>query len=532
MHNLAASKQNLNSVALVANGPSIDSLPAEILFRIFEEVCLSHGSPDNWYCPNFLGQFVDSPALTLSWVSQYWRKLTFSNPALWSSIRLDADDMILRNSTPSDPPISDIIREFLRRSGDAPIRLSLSVVYSQSVDPQFCTILEVLVKESHRWRELQLATTWEALGFLQQHTTLDQIRGRLPILERLSVDWWDCFDIENVSPTLILFDHAPRLHDFTSAVIERPEDLQPSPEGCVRLPLEQIRSCTFRGSDLDEISYMASRTSQLEKLTIEKCRNEDIRNLAPRNVTQFNNITSLAVSPSAVWPTPHDWQSLSIVFGHLTLPNLHTLEIYDDASSEEWKWDVLLKDFQGFASRSRCRITDLCLRNLPLSNFDAVQSLIQLMPFIVKLFIQERDRTDQDGGQVRDTPAFLRAALNVPLSCDCLPSFSESTLAPGLPSPFLSNLENLELILNAGDGEWVSAIFSVLKLSPRISQSRGVVCLRSLSLAIMCNSDQDSASAARLLQEVEVLNLGRTDEMRLRVESFRDLGTAAGEAGL
>ncbi|KAJ7168028.1 hypothetical protein C8R46DRAFT_1191971 [Mycena filopes] len=137
----------------------------------------------------------------LGLVCQRWRACSLRDPSLWSSIELDrswrSGSQIARHY-----PLEALQTQMLR-SGELPLDVILkSGVHDPSSGVQYhlLALLEIVVRQSHRWGKLHLE--WHL-----QDSVLEKIRGRLPRLHHLELG-------ASFSLYGEIFDIVPQLRKF------------------------------------------------------------------------------------------------------------------------------------------------------------------------------------------------------------------------------------------------------------------------------------------------------------------------------
>ncbi|KAK0455781.1 uncharacterized protein EV420DRAFT_1553228 [Desarmillaria tabescens] len=145
---------------------SLRCLPPEILLEI------AFYFKDEYPCHK-----TESPLWRFSRVCKKWRAVALSSKQLWTTVIIDSYVMY------SDYPLeggaeNDILAEYLRRSGDAPlqIRAKFEGIYDVDITIQR-KLINILISHSHRWKTLHF-TASDYLWPEMRH-----IRGRIPILE-------------------------------------------------------------------------------------------------------------------------------------------------------------------------------------------------------------------------------------------------------------------------------------------------------------------------------------------------------------
>ncbi len=146
------------------NDSDVSSIPSEILVEIFRwlgELGSGYDDLDVKHSPNWV----------ITHVCRTWRSLAVSTPSLWASVSIE-DDLLI------DDPFTDdkakLLQEYLSRSGQNPLRVTLSSSYNIEKH------IEILSPHLPRCTHLDFTVTAEALN---PRFTID---GEFPSLERLS----------------------------------------------------------------------------------------------------------------------------------------------------------------------------------------------------------------------------------------------------------------------------------------------------------------------------------------------------------
>ncbi|KAK0455774.1 uncharacterized protein EV420DRAFT_1692589 [Desarmillaria tabescens] len=121
---------------------------------------------------------------------------------LWTTVAID--DMMCVGVRPE--PANRVLVEYLRRSGDLPLRVHVKFEnYFDDDEPVHQALINIFASHSHRWKTF----LFTAPDYLWPN--LCQVGGHLPILERIA-----CLSTQNEPPTnldilLPIFSDAPRL---------------------------------------------------------------------------------------------------------------------------------------------------------------------------------------------------------------------------------------------------------------------------------------------------------------------------------
>ncbi|KAJ7168039.1 hypothetical protein C8R46DRAFT_1270853 [Mycena filopes] len=318
--------------SLVAQNMIAERIPTELLCKIF------HGTFPHSRDADFGDTIVTVP-WKLGFVCQCWRESALGDPSLWSSIEIQCRWRSAAQLA-AYYPLAALQTQILR-SGDIPLEITFgcgSHANGEVPSSHFLALLETVVRESHRWRKLDL--DWE-IDHSAALLILAQIKGRLPQLHRLKIDG-------TLLPSA-LFEVAPQLRSVSSFRYETKP---------LSVPWPQITH--FRG-----------------KSTAQVCL--DICTLAPQLVdcaftTPDASDATPPGTPGALLP---QLRRLA-VFGSSLLPFL-------DAPNLEYLFIDTLASAIPFLLRSRCRLKGIG------ASYCSSPDLIQLVPHIPTLLHFQAD---------------------------------------------------------------------------------------------------------------------------------------------
>ncbi|KAJ7246200.1 hypothetical protein C8J57DRAFT_756820, partial [Mycena rebaudengoi] len=172
-------------------------VPNELLVQIF--AIASEPSPisEDTTPQEELSRLGKQDLRYLSQVCSHWNSVVMNTPMLWSRIVVDLD-LWARLPARRDT-LRDLLEASLLRGGSFSLRITLYA--SGNAQREECRwVLQLLGHHSRRWWRVSLQLD---LSFLQ---FLSSVRGRLPLLERLTIDGWkpwpDNPDIFIVAPRL------------------------------------------------------------------------------------------------------------------------------------------------------------------------------------------------------------------------------------------------------------------------------------------------------------------------------------------
>ncbi|KAF5352875.1 hypothetical protein D9757_012105 [Collybiopsis confluens] len=210
-----------------------------------------------------------------SQVCRLWREiLCEGTPHIWSSIEIDC------MNTEKSSMTSTLLQLALRRSGTRP----LSIRFRFSRRNPFGVLtemeescLDLLTKESFRWRELELIyIPIAALARLNA-----SIRNRLPLLCRLIVEDVPASLASDTPSTAEAFGVAPRLEHFSLSGFFRPLRF--------RLPWSQLVSYTGSFRDLRDFFDVLACADNLTTCDV------FLRNFHPGSIIEHSNLQTLRI---------------------------------------------------------------------------------------------------------------------------------------------------------------------------------------------------------------------------------------------
>ncbi|KIK64170.1 hypothetical protein GYMLUDRAFT_434959 [Collybiopsis luxurians FD-317 M1] len=133
----------------------IRRLPYEVLHEIFDKCCVA-----NYFEITNPGKkpecsIRNRPALALSSVCARWRRIVLSTPSLWARISLDWNWDVYGEVDPHADPLFSRFATFISRSLQRPMTVNFVFrerPYFEGSDSRLHPILELLVKQIHRWQ--------------------------------------------------------------------------------------------------------------------------------------------------------------------------------------------------------------------------------------------------------------------------------------------------------------------------------------------------------------------------------------------
>jgi F-box-like len=337
--------------------PFIQDLPLEILVLIFIQACRDSKISYNQATP-----------LTVSSVCRLWRDLALDTPIVWSSIVFHDNRFGVTPSFPNRCPdlkhLLPTFKLYLKRSGGLPLQII--------GDMQDAEYLDVFIRHSKRWRvfEIYLYQARTALN------TLNKVKGRVPLLEELSLQIYDCdWQIRPFDA----FEFAPALTNLTLVNFTLYSHL--------RIPWDQITEFTSSHATLSSGLQAAQRCKQLHKLTLDTWNHWVLASCT--TLHSVRNLELHDTGVSEIFGSVVPMTDFCSAFLNITVPNLTSLTLvnYDNPSREFFPWpsqyfEEMVHNSQPFS------LTTFSIRDIILDYPHLVECL-KLLPFLETLTIVE-----------------------------------------------------------------------------------------------------------------------------------------------
>ncbi|KAJ6629864.1 hypothetical protein B0H10DRAFT_1211737 [Mycena sp. CBHHK59/15] len=313
---------------------------------------------------NFLPPYPDRPPSTgllspilLGQVCRQWREVAFSTPSLWRAMQLELGDDKYYNQSKLH-----LLKEWLDRSRDCP--LSISLIYSPSTGlrPSLPAFIQTILLHRSRWEYVQLKLTFDDLR---------QIQGEMPFLRHLTVGF-DTFPSE-VSPgiaefpPITVFQEAPRL-----STIVLDQQFLPS---AMRLPWAQLTTIVSYSLYPYECAEILCNAVKLIDVTFTIHLSEDD---ILSEVPPLMHLRSLVLRNGDSDGAQGAQMQL---LGVLTLPALRRLEIFDEGFDPDSRATLV-----SLIARSKCLLEELSITKARIS-----ESLYrEAFPSVAKLKVAPR----------------------------------------------------------------------------------------------------------------------------------------------
>ncbi|KAF9063707.1 hypothetical protein BDP27DRAFT_1334733, partial [Rhodocollybia butyracea] len=330
----------------------VRTLPNEILSRILQHVCIyDYDDDEDGVHTPFIAHF---PAMVLSSVCSRWRQLALSSPSLWASLTVDIQDIDVLIYE-----LSFIVTQYVERSGECPLKLSLNFRYHLGPDeePSSLAFFRLLLRHAHRWETFK----FQANNSMSFYNMLS--RMQLPSLLELDIRSPAIDTDGDQFPELDLLEIAPRL--CALATIESPPTKVPFH------PLQTIHLCIGEELASPPVPLLAKilhNYPSLKSLSleIEPFDVEDLDSEVEDPMVQgtWCNITCLVIR--TFWEP--SW--LKMLFSSFRFPSLNEVVLKDE-STETWPTD----DFISFVTSSSYLDLIAVLRVMPSISYLEIDDL-------------------------------------------------------------------------------------------------------------------------------------------------------------
>lgn len=219
---------------------TLRTFPPEVLTEIFQWTIGVPHSP-----PPLLRALVGDLS-RIGGVCRLWRATVLSTPSLWASFSSSG----LRNEG-----LMPLLQTVLDRSSQTSLTITWPFMYGVSKEEERA-LLGCAMSTCRRWKRIRI----ELIGDYQN--IYEQIRGRIPELERLELSGEESTDDFGNGPNFNCFGDAPKLRTLALSDGIFPDQLT--------LPWIQITSLHIeRRMNMDDFSWVLSRTRNLQFLSID-----------------------------------------------------------------------------------------------------------------------------------------------------------------------------------------------------------------------------------------------------------------------
>ncbi|KAJ7719995.1 hypothetical protein DFH07DRAFT_784516 [Mycena maculata] len=368
----------------------IRRLPTEILVQIFAHF----EAPKEWDTSPILAPQWEKKAkqeiarvaggrlAAFSQVCTRWRRVVFGTATLWQTINLDLRCWTLPVETAHASYLHqrmiNCLVVALERGQQTP--LTLNVHGAGECHPR---AIQTLAHSSTRWR---------AASFTLECTMLKNlaaVAGNLPHLESLTLHGVN-EDIGALADVMEYFSCAPRLRTFEFC----------GPVAVVaRLPLEQLRSCTYSGVGADDIVHLITQMARFPRggAIYAQLNFEEISAALPLELPEVES----PIEKFGVYSLQHDGPGsqgvLGAIFGTLTLPHLQELSLLgmpiDEQCLQPLHWPQSAARALFARSGSGHTLFSLSLHDVFVSEHELLQCLAEL-PSLAYLFISDHLAVD------------------------------------------------------------------------------------------------------------------------------------------
>ncbi|KAK7461305.1 hypothetical protein VKT23_008484 [Stygiomarasmius scandens] len=400
----------------------VRKLPMEVLTQIFDFYCAD--AEYGLSVRSTTANRVIAPTLTLSHVCTFWRKVTRSQPSLWSSMSLD-----LRQCRFKQRRLRYLVKCYLRRSKGSFLRLRLVAFNPELNDhgqlmlcyaPRLTCedlIFRSLLMTRSRWREVELDLHFSFYNVIIRdvaHTS-----PRYPALQTLKLSWPSSsapFFSEPHGFLYSILKDSPNLRKIELPVLDLAEsDLPFDSERITSVSLDSNND-TWQ-SMVDALGYF----DHLEHLFVLVSVNDNPEEDDTLEPEAFNDeLKTLSMTTESV-------NYLSNIFLGLQLPSLTTLDlslVFCDADAE----DSLLDSFKKMLDHSP-KIMHFKFSTGDTLTTDQILEILSWMPSLTHLTLEmDLDCLTDD----------LFLSMTIPLEASL--GISENVSKPPL-LPFLTSFD-------------------------------------------------------------------------------------------
>ncbi|KAF7345578.1 ABC protein [Mycena venus] len=319
-------------------------MPPEILLEVF-----------SWTLSPILavrrgGSFnVNEPPWILGHVSSRWRAVALAAPSLWSMVALNytapVDDRSRTNSR-------SMLETQLARARTLKVHFYGSEIYE--TQPQ-TEMFEFLAAHSTRWEELSISLTSDLVPLLAS------LRGRIPLLRRLWLQWDSSRSLKNVE-SIECFDAAPSLTDVG---VYNEYAFIP-----MRFPVRQLTRYQLDGSWQTHKRFL-EHARHLVEVRIDVCF----------SITPWNDSDEIIEVLSLRRLYVKDPK----VLNHLRVPALEEIALCCTHADWESGDNSYLMNLQSLVARSSCLLRRLCVKGLIPA--EATVGILHGLPSILEFVI-------------------------------------------------------------------------------------------------------------------------------------------------
>ncbi|TFK42221.1 hypothetical protein BDQ12DRAFT_732921 [Crucibulum laeve] len=340
-------------------------LPPEILSEIFLSVIEPNSADKHAYrvSPFLFGK-----------ICSRWREIAWSDPLLWSSIRLYLD---LAKHTPT---ISELLDEWLRRTGRCPLTIWLGFDDRESkfwMSNPPSDIMNQLVEHCERWENIEFFLPNAHCH--EYFHAIAKVENRLPLLTSLSLrpinydNWTQRFRLD-------WFGETPKLHQlsvFNYYIAD--------------MSIAWSQLTHFNGTTLtmDECLEVLARTSNLVHCFFRQVYEEQDEYTLPESPIFLPYLHTLHVVDASV-----SW-SIPLLLKLITSPALRVLKLNPSEAASGYK---MVEEIESLIERSSCSLEEfeISTEDSPSSQYTTYAEyelvrLLRLMPALEKLFVNAGD---------------------------------------------------------------------------------------------------------------------------------------------
>ncbi|KAJ3798769.1 hypothetical protein GGU11DRAFT_561986 [Lentinula aff. detonsa] len=357
-------RQDLRALSKHATGlkAPIRKLPAELLMEIFRLVSSNQSSYSlHLSMQEDMGVLLDSSIRDLAQTCSRWRQVAFSCHDLWGSMEINL------SATEISPKVGKVVLQHLRRSGNAPLQLSIQNTSWFDHGPKGQEVWDALIQESRRWKSVKLNIPMHVLK-----TVADQFKTRAGsqqkgesifcTLESLHIENLDELTMYHRNPIIIkILQTLPLLRSFH--VSGRFYSMDACTFDISRITRLSIAKGHYEGRSLAQLFMKCPALTDVDLggFVVERGQSHGRDHLPSTGVYVHTRLTKLTLTKDSYFDTS------AAGLHSVSFPNLTHLKLVDTYTF--WPRDVtasnLSADIASLIVRSKCTN----LRHITFSRF-------------------------------------------------------------------------------------------------------------------------------------------------------------------
>ncbi|KAJ2919673.1 hypothetical protein MD484_g712, partial [Candolleomyces efflorescens] len=405
---ISETPSTISLVSVVTTNNNLDlpihNLPPELLTEVFAIACFSEVAATN------TARRERTTPLVLGQICRHWRDIVLSTPHLWSWVLI----RLYRSKYDSQ---LEILKNWIgHTSSNQPLTIELSFEDEDAwVSKPPHELLQILLKESHRWRSIDL-TLPEAC-----YQRIKAAKSQFPILEKIALQ-------PLLADAHVSQAERKRLDVFEGVV---PELTHLRLNGYYlddcSLPWDQLQDLVLQHVYVDECFYALNRAQNLVRCTLSTMLVNDCNRPVKKIQLTMPHLKRLRIQGAS-------GTDQATLLAHLTAPSLLELIISSTDAS------LAFADVVKMVARSDC-----ILRTFEVNGFDldeaALVEMLNGLPTVEGLHIVPNPNGSLANGLL---DALRDSQPSTSTTTTSNSSSSSSLLSAPVPTSFLPNLQCLE----------------------------------------------------------------------------------------